>query len=97
MDRTGRTKYKIFFNLEKHNAANNTINILERDDCSYTKTETDVIEEGRNFYKKIYTKETSKEEDVSKYLEDIDKRHILKDDENKALKGIITQSKLMRH
>ena len=41
---------------------------------------------------KSYTpKETSNEADVSKYLEDIDKRHILKDDENKALEGIITQ------
>ena len=90
MDRTGR-KTQIFFNLEKHNAANNTIKTLEREDGSYTKTETDVIEEGRNFYKKLYTKETSNEEDVSKYFEDIDERHILKYDENEALEGIITQ------
>ena len=88
--RTGRKNTKIF-NLEKHNAANNTIKTLEREDGSYTQTETGVIEEGRTFYKKLYTKETSNKEDVSKYLEDIGERHILKYDENEALEGIITQ------
>ena len=87
----GEKSTKYFFNLEKHNAANNTIKTLEREDGSYTKNETEVIEEGRNFYKKLYTKESSNEEDMTKYLEDIDERHILKDDDSKALEGIITQ------
>ena len=64
---------------------------MEGEDGSHTKTETDVIEEGRNYCQKIYTKKTSNEEDMSKCLEDIDERHIIKDDENKALEGIITQ------
>ena len=89
----GEKSTKYFFNLEKHNAANNTIKTLEKEDGAYTKNETDVIEEGRNFYKKLDTKETSNEKDITKNLEDIDERHILKDDESKALEGIITQRK----
>ena len=58
MDRTGRKVHKIVFNLEKRNAANKTVKTLEREDGSYTKNETDVTEEGRNFYKKLYSKES---------------------------------------
>ena len=65
---------------------------MKGEDGPCTKTETDVIEEGRNFYQKLYIKETINEEDMSEYLEDSDERHFLKDYENKALEGITTQS-----
>ena len=42
----GEKKHKIIFNFEKHNAENNTIKLLEREDGSCTKTETYVIEGG---------------------------------------------------
>ena len=61
-----------------------------REDGTYTKTETEIIEEGFSFYKTLYTKEDIDEKDIKKYLETSDTTTMLNDMEKEGLEGKIT-------
>ena len=61
-----------------------------REDGTYTKTETEIIEEGFSFYKTLYTKEDIDEKDIKKYLETSDTTTMLNDIEKEGLEGKIT-------
>ena len=86
----GETGTKYFFNLEKENISKSTIKKLKREDGTYTKSETDIIEEGFSFYKTLYTKENIDEQDIKKYLETSDTTTMLNDIEKEGLEGKIS-------
>ena len=86
----GERGTKYFFNLEKENISKSTIKKLVREDGTYTKTETEIIEEGFSFYKTLYTKEDIDEKDIKKYLETSDTTTMLNDIEKEGLEGKIT-------
>ena len=86
----GERGTKYFFNLEKENISKSTIKKLVREDGTYTKTETEIIEEGFSFYKTLYTKEDIDEKDIKKYLETSDTTNMLNDLEKEGLEGKIT-------
>ena len=86
----GEKGTKYFFNLEKENISKSTIKKLKREDGTYTKTETNIIEEGFSFYKTLYTKENIDEQDIKKYLETSDTTTMLNDIEKEGLEGKIS-------
>ena len=54
----GENNTLYFLNLEKRNAANNTIATLTREDGSTTCSQVDVLEEQVNFYSTLYKEDT---------------------------------------
>ena len=86
----GEKGTKYFFNLEKENMAKNNIKALKRADGTYTKTETDIIEEGFSFYQTLYTKEETNIGDIEIYLESSNTTTVLNDMQKESLEGKIT-------
>ena len=46
--------YKIFFSLEKFRAKQKTITRFKKSDGSFTNDNSEILEECRNFYKKLF-------------------------------------------
>ena len=80
----------IFFNLEKEHYTKNTIKKLKKNDGSYTKTDREIIEEGFQFYKSLYSKEEVNENNIKSYLQEIDNLKILNENDQTCLEGKLT-------
>ena len=89
MGRRGGKKHKVFFNLEKQNASLNTIKQLKQADGSYTTSETEILDEEYNYYKKLYKSDNISEVDVNKYLNDTVGLQTLNQKQKKILEGKI--------
>ena len=87
----GEKSTKFFFNLEKQNISKNTIKKLKRNDGSYTMNDADIIEEGRNFYKDLYTKESIPSDEINKYLNEVNKLNKLSENQASSLEGLVTK------
>ena len=87
----GEKSTKYFFSLEKENISKNTIKKLKKNDGTYTNTDSDIIEEGFSFYKNLYGKENTSENEIIAYLDDSNNIKKLNDKERESLEGKITE------
>ena len=87
----GEKSTKYFFNLEKQNIAKTSIKTLLKEDGSYTKTDTEVIEEGYLFYKNLYKEELASKHEIKDYLNHTNSLRLLNKKEAESLEGKITR------
>ena len=66
----GEKNTSYFLNLEKRNAANNTITAFTREDRSIACSQADVLEEQVNFYSTLYKEDTGLSNAHGSYITD---------------------------
>lgn len=88
----GEKSTKYFFNLEKQRNSSNTIKQLKKEDGTNTFSQTEILNEEYNYYKKLYTnKETNQtDNDILRYIENTNIQVLNENDKN-LLEGEITE------
>ena len=88
----GERPTKYFFNLEKKNISNNTIKELKTKDGVYVNSNKEILEEQYKFYNQLYEADNINEENIKKYLSNINNLNILNENEVKLLEGEISEN-----
>ena len=92
----GEKSTKYFLSLEKEIISKNTIKKLKKNDGTYTNTDSDIIEEGFSFYKNLYGKENTSENEIMDYLDDSNNIKKLNDKKRESLEGKITEKECIK-
>ena len=91
----GEKSTSFFLSLEKRNQINNSIYSVEKDDGSVITDTTDMINETRNFYERLYTSEGISQEDINRYLQNVTAITALSEEEAILCEGDITESECL--
>lgn len=87
----GEKSTKYFYSLEKQHITTNNIKLLKKDDGSYTKSESEILEEQHHYYEKLYKKDDITENCIKNYLKNTKITHTLNENEKNTLEGEITE------
>ena len=87
----GEKNTKYFLNLEKKHQTNNRITCVTNENGVKCYKSSDILQEGANFYKKLYHKKECSEVEIDKYLDEIITNETLTDIDASQCEGLISE------